>query len=60
MAVSHLIRALSRISVKGINADQNAGIALALRALEGPIRQIAANAGDEPSIVVEKSAFSRR
>ena len=49
-----LIRALSNIDVVGINKEQEAGIALALRALEGPIRQIAANSGDEASVVVEK------
>ncbi len=48
------IRALANIEVEGANADQVAGISLALRALEGPIRQIAANSGDEGSVVVEK------
>lgn len=36
----------------GDNADQNAGIAIVVRALEAPIRAIAANAGDEPSVIV--------
>ena len=49
-----LIRALSAIDVKGDNEDQNVGIALALRAMEAPIRQIATNAGDEASVVVDK------
>ncbi len=49
-----LIRALSHIDVKGENDDQNVGIALAMRALEAPIRQIASNAGDEGSVVVDK------
>jgi chaperonin GroEL len=49
-----LIRALSAISVEGENEDQNVGIALALRAMEAPIRQIATNAGDEGSVVVDK------
>ncbi|MCX4028371.1 chaperonin GroEL [Endozoicomonas sp. SM1973] len=49
-----LIRALQDISVQGDNEDQNQGIALALRALESPIRQIAENAGDEGSVVVDK------
>jgi len=49
-----LIRALSSITVEGDNEDQNVGIALALRAMEAPIRQIAANAGDEASVVVDK------
>ena len=49
-----LIRALSAINIEGANEDQNVGIALALRAMEAPIRQIAYNAGDEASVVVDK------
>ena len=49
-----LIRALSSIDVKGDNEEQDAGIALALRALEGPIRQIATNSGDDASVIVDK------
>ena len=49
-----LVRALSLVTVEGDNADQNVGIALALRAMEAPIRQIAANAGAEGSVVVDK------
>ena len=49
-----LIRALSSVAVEGDNEDQNVGIALALRAMEAPIRQIAANAGAEGSVVVDK------
>ncbi|WP_300427979.1 chaperonin GroEL [uncultured Thalassolituus sp.] len=49
-----LVRALSTVSVEGDNEDQNVGIALALRAMESPIRQIAANAGAEGSVVVDK------
>jgi len=40
--------------LKGVNADQNAGIAIVRRALQAPIRQIAENAGVEGSIVVGK------
>jgi len=49
-----LIRALGNVTVTGDNEDQNVGIALALRAMEAPIRQIAANAGAEGSVVVDK------
>jgi len=42
--------------VRGDNADQEAGIKIVLRALEEPLRQIVANAGDEPSVVVAKVA----
>ncbi len=40
--------------LKGSNHDQEAGIKIVLRALEEPIRQIVANTGDEPSVVVNK------
>ncbi len=50
-----LVRALQAISeLKGDNEDQNVGIALLRRAVEAPLRQIVANAGDEPSVVVDK------
>ena len=49
-----LVRALSSVNVTGDNEDQNVGIALALRAMEAPIRQIATNAGVEGSVVVDK------
>jgi chaperonin GroEL len=41
-------------NLKGENVDQDAGIKIVLRALEEPMRQIVANAGDEPSVVVNK------
>jgi chaperonin GroEL len=48
-----LIRALQAIKgLKGINEDQNHGIAIALRAMEAPLREIVANAGEEPSVVL--------
>ena len=40
--------------LKGDNHDQDAGIKIVLRALEEPMRMIVANAGDEPSVVVNK------
>ena len=50
-----LVRALQAISeLKGDNEDQDVGIALLRRAVEAPLRQIVANAGDEPSVVVDK------
>src|SRR6187200_254390 len=39
-------------AIKGDNPDQEAGIKLVLRAIEEPLRMIAQNAGDEPSVVV--------
>jgi chaperonin GroEL len=50
-----LVRYLSAIvDLKGDNEDQNVGIALLRRAVEAPLRQITANAGDEPSVVADK------
>jgi chaperonin GroEL len=41
-------------TMKGLNAEQTAGIAIVKRAIQEPIRQIAFNAGLEGSIVVDK------
>lgn len=50
-----LVRAQS--AVKGLSAanhDQDVGIGIARRAMEEPLRQIVANSGDEPSVVLHK------
>jgi chaperonin GroEL len=50
-----LIRSLANLgALKGINEDQNHGIAIALRAMEAPLREIVTNAGEEPSVVLNK------
>ncbi|MBX3716403.1 MAG: chaperonin GroEL [Burkholderiales bacterium] len=50
-----LLRAKAAVAkVKGDNPDQEAGIKIVLRAIEQPMREIARNAGDEPSVVVNK------
>jgi len=50
-----LIRAMAAVvSLKGDNEDQNHGIAIARRAMEAPLREIVANAGEEPSVVLNK------
>ncbi|KWE65237.1 molecular chaperone GroEL [Burkholderia ubonensis] len=50
-----LLRARSAVtSLKGANGDQDAGVHIVLRALEAPLRVIASNAGDEPSVVIAK------
>ena len=54
-----LLRASNALTVKGANADQQAGINLVKRALQEPIRQIANNAGDEGSVVVGKILESK-
>ena len=50
-----LIRALQAIKdLKGSNEDQHHGVQIALRAMEEPLRQIVANTGEEPSVVLNK------
>jgi len=50
-----LIRAKAAIEgLKGINEDQTHGIQIALRAMEAPLREIVTNAGEEPSVIVNK------
>ncbi|TBR06847.1 MAG: chaperonin GroEL [Lysobacter sp.] len=50
-----LLRARAAIEgLKGINEDQNHGIQIALRAMEAPLREIVTNAGEEPSVIVNK------
>jgi chaperonin GroEL len=50
-----LVRAAAKIrDIKGVNEDQNVGVRIALRAMDEPLRQIVANAGEEPSVVLDK------
>jgi chaperonin GroEL len=50
-----LVRALKSIrDLKGDNHDQDVGVSIALRAMEEPLRQIVSNAGEEPSVVLNK------
>merc|ERR1711939_953755 len=50
-----LLRARANVKdLKGDNPDQEAGIKIVLGAIEEPLRQIVFNAGDEPSVVVNK------
>jgi len=52
-----LVRALATINgLKGDNEDQNHGIVIARRSMEAPLREIVSNAGDEPSVVLNKVA----
>jgi chaperonin GroEL len=49
------VRAITALEkLKGLNDDENTGIAIIKRALEEPLRQIVENAGSEGSIVVQK------
>ena len=48
-----LVRALESLTkLKGENDDQNVGINIVRKAFEAPLRQIAANAGEESSVIV--------
>ena len=50
-----LVRALNKLKgLEGENEDQTMGIAIARRAIYEPLRQIVANAGAEPSVVLSK------
>jgi len=50
-----LLRAKDALTkLKTDNADQDAGVKIVIRAIEQPLREIARNAGDEPSVVVAK------
>jgi chaperonin GroEL len=52
-----LVRAERNIeNLKGENHDQDVGISIARRAMEEPLRQIVANCGGEPSVVLNKVA----
>ena len=55
-----LMRALQKVgSLKGDNEDQQAGINIALRAFEYPLKTIASNAGEEASVIAENVKNSK-
>ncbi len=50
-----LLRARSTLgAIKTDNTDQDAGVKIVLKAIEAPLRQIVSNAGEEPSVVVNR------
>jgi len=50
-----LVRALQAIiGLRGDNEDQNVGLSILQRAVTSPLRQIAENAGDDASVVLDK------
>jgi chaperonin GroEL len=52
-----LVRALQAIKdLAGSNHDQDVGITIARRSMEEPLRQIVANCGEEPSVVLARVA----
>jgi chaperonin GroEL len=55
-----LMQAASALDgLKGVNSDQDAGIAIVRRALEAPLRQIAQNAGVDGAVVAGKVRESK-
>jgi len=55
------VRTIAEIAdLKGANDDQDTGINIARRAMSEPLRQIVANAGGEPSVVLNKVAESKK
>ena len=49
-----LLRAIPKLKKMKISDDKMIGVRIVMRSLEEPVRQIAANAGHEPSIVIQK------
>jgi chaperonin GroEL len=50
-----LIRCIAAIdTVKGANEDETIGVSIVKRAVEAPLRSLAANAGEEGSVIVDK------
>ena len=55
-----LIRCIPAIdAVKGANEDETIGISIVKRAVESPLRSLAANAGEEGSVIVDKVKKSK-
>ena len=55
-----LVRALEGVKkLKGANSEQDMGIKIALRAMQEPLRQIVANAGQEASVILNKVAENK-
>ena len=52
--VTALIRAAQSIKMEPLDEDQLIGMKIVLRAIEEPMRQIVLNAGQEPSVIVNK------
>jgi chaperonin GroEL len=54
------IRSIAALdAVKGENDDENFGVNIVRRSLEEPLRQIVSNAGQEPSIVIQRVKESK-
>jgi chaperonin GroEL len=56
VALVRVLQALRKNKIETANPDQEMGVKIALRAMEEPLRQIVKNAGEEPSVVLNKVA----
>lgn len=54
VALLRVMQAVRDEGLKGDNPDQEIGIGIVLRAMEQPLREIVANAGLEPSVVLDR------
>ena len=54
VALVRMMQAVQAQGLKGHNPDQDTGIKIVLRAMEQPLREIMANAGLEPSVILNK------
>jgi len=54
VALVRIMQAVQAQGLKGDNPDQEIGIAIVLRAMEQPLREIMANAGLDPSVVLDR------
>jgi chaperonin GroEL len=54
VALVRIMQAVQAQGLKGDNSDQDIGIKIVLRAMEQPLREIMANAGLEPSVILNK------
>lgn len=54
VALLRVMQALKAQAIVGENADQQAGIRIALKALQAPLHQIATNAGKDGTVIVNK------
>jgi len=54
VALVRVMQAVQAQGLKGDNPDQEIGIKIVLRAMQQPLREIMANAGLEPSVVLSK------
>jgi len=54
VALIRTLQTIRKLGLRGDNSDQNIGIDIVLRAMEQPLREIVANAGMEPSVILNR------